>query len=592
VGVRNLFEKVDRPLSAGDDSPGRNRQNDKTRNVGWLTSYWPEAVVLALVILLWAPRLSGPIDLRWDGGVYYILGTSLATGHGYRILSEPGSPEALQYPPLLPAIIAVCQHILGSTDPAVVAPWLRKLNLTLFVVYVFAVLRLARRYLTRVTAVIAVTLCLLHFMTIFISDILSADLPFALVSVIFVLIAADAGAASRPLPREAASFVVAAAGFFLRTAGVALFAAWVLEAVVRRRWSLALSRAGLGVLPVVIWQLHVARVQGSYEYTHPAYEYQRAPYQFYNVSYAENIGLISGGHVHLGALSTHLRSDVGPLLIGLGESVSTSRSYWTQFLAHLQRLWTGRRLSSNSVLVSMPIICFSALVIAGLVILAVRRAWLMVFVPVVSIGLIWITPWPEQYLRYLMPLAPFLAVAAMLPLRELRASLRLRPGTIAVARIVLAGFVLLALTLQIYAAWQLFHRWRNLPIFADANSAHSLRSAGKYFYYTRTWQAWDRAVAWICANTPADAIIATPHQHLCYLRSNRRTVLPPMETDPMRARRLLEAIPVSYVIVTEMGEMAGFSQYSLPAVQGDPANWSLAYSADQTHIYSRALGQK
>jgi len=65
-----------------------------------------------------------------------------------------------------------------------------------------------------------------------------------------------------------------------------------------------------------------------------------------------------------------------------------------------------------------------------------------------------------------------------------------------------------------------------------------------------------------------------------------------METDPIRARRLLEAVPVSYVIVTKMGEMAGFSQYSLPAVQGDPVNWSLVYSADQMQIYSRAIGQK
>ena len=560
------------------------------RTASLLTSYWPEAVVVGLVILLWAPRLSGPIDLRWDGGVYYVLGTSLATGHGYRILSEPGSPEALQYPPLLPAIIALCERVLGSTDPAVVAPCLRKLNLTLFVAYAFAVLRLARRYLTRVAAVAAVTLCLLHFMTIFVSDILSADLPFALTSVIFVLIAADARPASRSLLRETASFVVAAAGFFLRTAGVALLASWVLEALARRHWWRALARGLLAALPVVTWQLHVARVQASYEYAHPAYEYQRAPYQFYNVSYAENIGLISDGHMHLSALTTHLRSDLGPILIGLGESVSTSQSYSSRFLAHLLRFWTGR--GSHPVLTLVPIICFSVLVITGLVILAVRRAWLMVFIPVVSIGLIWITPWPEQYLRYLMPLAPFLAIAALMPLCQLQASQRLRPSTIAVGQMILAGFVLLALTLQVYAAWQLFHRWRNRPIFADADSTHSLRPAGKYFYYTRTWQAWDKAVAWICANTPADAIIATPHQHLCYLRSNRRTVLPPMETDPIRARRLLEAVPVSYVIVTEMGETADFSRYSLPAVQGDPVNWSLVYSADQTKIYSRTIGQK
>ena len=61
----------------------------------WLRKYWTNVSVVALAILLWLPRFSGPLDLRWDAGVYYLLGTSLAAGHGYRILSEPGSPEAV-----------------------------------------------------------------------------------------------------------------------------------------------------------------------------------------------------------------------------------------------------------------------------------------------------------------------------------------------------------------------------------------------------------------------------------------------------------------------------------------------------------------
>ncbi len=35
-------------------------------------------VLLALAVTFWLPRFRGPIDLRWDAGVYYILGTSLA----------------------------------------------------------------------------------------------------------------------------------------------------------------------------------------------------------------------------------------------------------------------------------------------------------------------------------------------------------------------------------------------------------------------------------------------------------------------------------------------------------------------------------
>ncbi len=48
------------------------------------------AILGLLVVALWLPRMQGPIDFRWDGGVYYVLGTSLAEGKGYRLLNEPG----------------------------------------------------------------------------------------------------------------------------------------------------------------------------------------------------------------------------------------------------------------------------------------------------------------------------------------------------------------------------------------------------------------------------------------------------------------------------------------------------------------------
>src|SRR5262245_2978574 len=55
-----------------------------------------------LVVASWVRRARGPLDLRWDAGVYYVLGTALAEGKGYRLLNEPGEIAAIQYPPFLP----------------------------------------------------------------------------------------------------------------------------------------------------------------------------------------------------------------------------------------------------------------------------------------------------------------------------------------------------------------------------------------------------------------------------------------------------------------------------------------------------------
>src|SRR5437867_13306222 len=162
-----------------------------SRFASLISRYWPEGVIIAIAVALWAPRISGPIDLRSDAGAYYVLGTSLSTAQGYRILSEPGSPEALQYPPLLPAIVAVCERVLGSTDPSVVAPWLRMLYAVLFLGYALAVLALANRFLRPLFAVTAVAFTLLQPNTIFFSDQLYTEIPFALISILFVLVAVD-----------------------------------------------------------------------------------------------------------------------------------------------------------------------------------------------------------------------------------------------------------------------------------------------------------------------------------------------------------------------------------------------------------------
>ena len=56
-------------------------------------------------------------------------------GRGYRLLNEPGEIEAVQYPPLLPAIVAVHQLVLGTSDPTTVGRWLRLSSFLVFVSY-------------------------------------------------------------------------------------------------------------------------------------------------------------------------------------------------------------------------------------------------------------------------------------------------------------------------------------------------------------------------------------------------------------------------------------------------------------------------
>ena len=236
---------------------------DESRSFGVIASirrsaskFRSEALIIIIAVSLWLPRLSGPIDLRYDASVYYLLGTSLAAGKGYRIESEPGSPQALQYPPLLPAIIAAYQKALGTSDPAIVAGWLRRSYALLFVIYALAALALAKQFLSPGLAVVTVALCLFHHQSIFLCDLLFAELPFALIAIVFVLVGRFRSSSDHWLA-ELGSFALATAGFLLRTVGLAMLVAWTFESATRWKWRRAFARAAVALIPVLAWQAYV-----------------------------------------------------------------------------------------------------------------------------------------------------------------------------------------------------------------------------------------------------------------------------------------------------------------------------------------------
>jgi hypothetical protein len=171
-------------------------------------------LVVALTIGLWLPRLHGPIDLRFDAGVYYVLGASLAEGRGYRLLNEPGEIEAIQYPPLLPLLVAAHVKALGTSDPAVVAPVVRRTYFALSVAFALATWWVARGLLPRLAATFAALVSAASIFTFYLSDALFAELPFALVAALFLLTMR-----SKSRVAQALGGLLAVAAFLLRTAG-------------------------------------------------------------------------------------------------------------------------------------------------------------------------------------------------------------------------------------------------------------------------------------------------------------------------------------------------------------------------------------
>jgi hypothetical protein len=544
-------------------------------------------LLVGLSVALWIPRFRGPIDLRFDGWVYYILGTSLAEGKGYRLLNEPGEIADIQYPPLLPAVVAVHQRLLGSRDPDVVGPWLRASYFVLNTVYLLAVYAMARRFLAAGAAALVALITAIYLFTFYLSDVLYTEVPYALATVLLVL--------GNRAARTVRGFVLAAAAvtaaYLLRTAGIALMAAWVAEGLIRRDWRQAAARAVVVLVPVVGWQSYIGRVKSSAEYLRPAYPYQRAAYQYYNVSYVENILLVDPfmperGRVTGTMLAQRVARNLAALPLGLGEAVSATRRTWTNLGLKVYRAAGAHRRPYRVARVGIGLL--SGLIVAGAGLLLVRREWLIPLVLAATVALICLIPWTEQIARYLTPVTPLLALALILPLEALRDWGRgLRPGWRRWAAE--APVVVVVAAVVAAQTYELFHSYKTLFDPAAIERERAFPSRGRPFYVTQEWADLDRAIDWLRREGEPGAVIAALSPQQAYLQTGLKAVMPPMESDAETEQRLLDSVPIRYVIIDDIAYPGFVRRYALPAIENHPDLWRRVYTApaSATWIYER-----
>lgn len=546
-------------------------------------------LLAGLSVLLWLPRLGGPIDLRYDAGVYYISGTALAEGKGYRILSEPGEIHAIQYPPLLPAVAAAFQRVLGREDLVAVGRALRLFFLLLFTLYIVAIYFVGRRYLPAAYAFFVSLLPLLSVLTLFMADLLFAEIPFACVTMLFLL------SKDRPNARLGAVLppLLAVAAYLLRTVGIVMLGTWIVEAVIRRELRTAGCRLALALIPIIGWQAYILSVKKGPEYARPAYAYQRADYQFYNVGYIENIAYIDPFAPDLG--KSTLRNWAGRVLrnglsmpYALAETVSAERPTWE---GQRQR-WNAwsTRLRWPEGAVDTILFLLSGLITAGGVILLWRREWFILIYALVYIVMMCLTPrsWSGQFSRYMVPLAPLIALGLMQSLTTVTEFFERRFGkTGRGIGIALAALIISVCVLQeTLETWMMYRDSHAEVIYYDRQGG---RHTYRLFYYDQAWQELDASIEWLKAHTQSTDVIATATPHWLYLKTGLKAVMPPYEQDAEKAQMLLDNVPVRYLIVDNLGFLDVSRRYSQPVVQAHPEAWVLAYAAseDGLRIYRR-----
>jgi hypothetical protein len=542
-------------------------------------------VLMLVTAALWAPRLRGPIDLRWDAGVYYMLGTSLAEGDGYRLPNEPQPIRAIQYPPLLATVAAVHQKLLGTSDPVTVGSWLRRFYLVLTFCYAAGVFVLSRRFLPSREAFVVGLITILNPQTLFFSDVFMADLPFAVVTVLFLLVA------TRKAPTgQLAAGALAVAAFGVRATGLALFAGWAGESLLQRQWRALAIRTALGLAAFGGWHAYTESVKSSPEYRQPDYAYQRAHYQFYNVDYSDNSRYVDPFRPELGVVAPaaaleRLAGNVSRLPAAVGESVSIQKSWWKGEIEHVNDWLGGAKLPQW--LASVAVILLSLPVLAGLLLLGLQGHLLIPLYAAASVALIAVTPWSNQFTRYMVPLTPIFALG-FLNCYVWGASRAASSGGSRwrVAKAALAGSIAVALVQEIVTVGSMFATHHDRSTYVDAGGR---QGTYKLFYFDQAWQEHDGSLQWLAAHGAAGAVVATSTPPLVYLRSGLKAVMPPYEPVPATAQHLLDGVPAAYLLVDSLDSPDVARRYLDPVVTAYPERWRLVYGppAGGTRIYQR-----
>lgn len=220
----------------------------------WLLAGVTAAILTALAIFYWL-GLTSLAGVVHDDVIYLVTGKSLAESGAYRIVSQPGEPFQIAYPPLYPALLALVWKVL-PTFPANL--WAFKL---LNILAALAGVLLTYRLVTHtygapraqgwmVAGLLAVSSFFFSFMDLTMSEMLfSTVLVGTLIGLERLPDRPDAGRAWLRIVVAIGALVTLV--LLVRTIAITLAGAVVLWLLLRRQWRLAIASGGA----IVAWQL-------------------------------------------------------------------------------------------------------------------------------------------------------------------------------------------------------------------------------------------------------------------------------------------------------------------------------------------------
>jgi hypothetical protein len=426
------------------------------------------------------------LGLFHDDGIYLVCAKSLATGHGYKIISLPGEPYQTKYPNLFPLLLSL--GWLANPNFPENVPWFQGIIILfgfLFLVTTFFLFKDLFKFnegiILLLFAIFASSPILLSA-----SQWILAEIPFAACSLLSLWwFERKCAVPPNASIRSYLVLGILAAGLFLiKTQGIVLSSAIVILLISRRTWK-----------PLIIFLL------------------SSLPAQAYWVQWS----------------NLHRNPSAPSLLnyyIGYGETLQWS-SNLDQLKEFLGIAWKNLAYLQASVdHLIFPLVplnseggCFSILTLlmaVGLIRLFKSISRLTALYMILYLGLLLILPWHP--FRHLVPMASLILGCCFLGVDWMFAFLqsRLKPIALPLPFILLTGyfaFGIICITNVVFVLTGL-----------QGRSNHLLPSYGNLSFSGETWKGFNETFEWIKIHTGKEEKIASVYDPLYYLQTNRQGI--------------------------------------------------------------------
>jgi hypothetical protein len=97
----------------------------------------------------------------------------------------------------------------------------------------------------------------------------------------------------------------------------------------------------------------------------------------------------------------------------------------------------------------------------------------------------------------------------------------------------------------------------------------------RLFFLDSRQRATEPALEFVKAKAHDSDVVAATEPQWSYLLTKLKTVIPPFEIDPAKAQRLLDSVPVRFLMVDD----GPYHKYTAPIITANPERWRRIYVA-------------